>query len=132
MNRLGLAVCLGLAIVLNSGCGPKGPPQAPVAKVKGTVNIDGKPIPTGEIHFGMLGVPPKVSKITEGKYEGEAPVGDNKVEVFIYKEEPNPRYPDNPFKINTVPDKYSGPKTTLKASVQVGETNEFPFEITSK
>src|SRR5689334_20819800 len=105
MNRLALAVCLGLAIGVNSGCS-KGPPPIQIAKVKGTVNIDGKPVPTGEIHFGILGEAPRVSKIAEGKFEGEAPVGENKVEVFIYKEVPTPRYPDNPTKMNTLPEKY--------------------------
>ena len=134
MYRFPLVVFIGLAIVWNSGCSPapkKGPP--PAAPVKGTINIDGKPVPTGEIHFGMLGVPPKVLTITDGTFSGEAPIGENQVEVYIYKEgPPTPRYPDVPTKINTVPDKYWGPKTVLKATVNDGGPNEFDFDITSE
>ena len=120
MDRLRLAICIGLA------------PETPTVSVQGTINIDGKPVPTGELHFGMLGVAPMVSKITDGTYSGVAPVGENQVEVYIYKEEPNPRYPETPIKTNTVPAKYWGPKTTLKATVKADGQNEFSFDITSQ
>ena len=81
----------------------------------------------------MLGVPPKVLTIADGKYSGEAPIGKDQVEVYIYVDgPPNPRYPDNPPKINTTPEKYWGPKTTLSATVNADGPNEFHFDITSK
>ena len=133
MYRLSLAVCIGLAIVWNPGCsgdGKKGPP--PAAPVKGTINLDGNPVPTGEIHFGMLGVPPKVLTITDGAFSGEAPVGENQVEVYIYEEgPPAPTVPDEPTKINVAPAKYWGPNTELKATVTESGPNEFSFEMTS-
>lgn len=132
MDRFCLATCIGLAFVWNSGCGPAPRPQAPTAAVTGTVNMDGEPVPTGEVHFGMLGVPPRLLEITDGTFSGEAPVGENQVEVYIYKEEPNPRYPDNPTKTNTVPNKYWGPRTILKATVEDGGPNDFNFDVTSK
>jgi len=106
---------------------------SPVAKVKGTVNIDGKPIPTGEIHFGMAGVPPKVLDIKEGAFAGDAPIGNNKVEIFIYVEgPPSEKYAGTRQKQNTTPQKYWGPNTTLSASVRPGDVNDFKFDIMSK
>ena len=134
MYRFLLAIGIGLAIVWSSGCSgppPKGLP--PATSVKGTINMDGKPVPAGEIHFGMLGVPPRALKITDGTFSGEAPIGNNQVEVYIYVEGPaNPRYPDVPTKINTVPKKYWGATTTLKATVDASGQKEFHFDITSK
>jgi hypothetical protein len=132
MGQTRIACFIGLAVLWNSGCAPAPRVEAPTTSVKGTINIDGKPVPTGEIHFGMIGVPPRVSKITDGTYSGEAPVGENQVEVYIYKEEPNPRYPDNPTKVNTLPPKYWGPKTTLKATVKAEGPNDFKFDVTSR
>ena len=133
MYRLCLAICLVLALSWNFGCssGPKG--VAPAAKVKGTVHIDKKPIPTGEIHFGMTGVPPRVLEIKDGAFEGEAPIGQIQVEVFIYEEgPPDPKRGGVREKRNTVPGKYWGANTTLKATVTDSGPNEFKFDITSK
>lgn len=133
MHRLRLAICIGLTIIGMSGCTPAPEPPDPTTPVKGTISLDGKPVPTGEIHFGALGVPPKVLTITDGAFAGDGPVGDNHVEVFIYEEgPPNPRYPDVPTKTNTVPAKYWGPNTVLKATIREDEPNEFRFEMTSK
>lgn len=133
MYRLCLALGFGLALVWNFGCTPAPRGAAPAAHVKGTVHIDGKPVPTGEIHFGMTGVPPRVLKISDGGFSGEAPIGKNQVEVFIYVEEPpSEKYPGTPTKKNTTPDKYWGPNTTLEATVNAKGTNEFKFAITSK
>jgi hypothetical protein len=133
MNRLCLTIGCALAIVVNFGCTPPPSGPAPAAKVKGTANIDGKPIPTGEIHFGRMGVPPRVLKITAGTFEGEAPIGKNQVEVFIYIEgPPSAKYPDTPSKKNTTPERYWGPNTILDVTVNASGTNEFKFDITSK
>ena len=133
MYRFCLAICLGLTIVWTFGCAPAPKGAAPAAPVKGTVNMDGKPVPKGDISFGVLGVPPKVMQITDGTYSGEAPIGQNQVEVFIYVEgPPNPRYPDVPTKTNITPDTYWGPRTTLSANVTKAGPNEFKFDLTSK
>jgi hypothetical protein len=135
MCRLCLVIGFLLTLVWNLGCGsgPKG--AAPAANVKGTINIDKKPIPTGEIHFGMAGVPPRVLEIKDGAFSGEAPIGQCQVEVFIYAEGPAPpkdKYGGVRPKTNTVPQKYWGPETTLKATVTEGGPNDFKFDITSR
>lgn len=133
MKRICPAICFGLAILWNVGCTapPKG--AAPTASVKGTVELDGKLAPSGELHFSIADYPPSVLQITNGTYSGEAPVGKNKVEVFIYVEGPaSEKYGGVRSKTNTAPEKYWGPNTTLDATVKAGEANEFKFKLTSK
>ena len=133
MVRSGLAICLGLVLVWSVGCAPAPNGPAPAAHVTGTIKLDGQPIPTGEIHFGMLGVPPSVLEIKNGAFAGEAPIGKNQVEVFIYVEgPPSDKYPGVATKQNTTLDKYWGPSTTLEATVSAGVANEFKFDIYSK
>jgi hypothetical protein len=133
MYRVCFAICFGLPLVWTFGCTPPPNGPAPAARVKGTVHIDGKPVPSGKIHFGMIGVPPRVLNIADGTFAGEAPIGRNQVEVFIYAEgPPSEKYPGTPTKKNTTPDKYWGPNTILEATVAAGGTNEFKFDITSK
>jgi hypothetical protein len=132
MYRL-LAICFALAIIGSFGCSSsqrKGP--APTAPVKGTVTMDAKPLRTGEIHFGILGYPPQISQITNGTYSGEAPIGKNQVEIYIYVDgPPSPKNPGVPTKINTSPPRYWGRKTTLAAEVAADGANEFKFDLTS-
>jgi hypothetical protein len=81
----------------------------------------------------MPGAPPSVLKIMEGNYSGDAPVGKNKVEVFIYVEKPaDPKYPGTFTKTNTVPPRFWGPESTLEATVTAAGPNEFKFAITSR
>ncbi|WP_029629767.1 hypothetical protein [Zavarzinella formosa] len=134
MDRFCAAIGFALSLVVSFGCSPA--PQAsgpPVGNVKGIVNVDGKSVPTGEIHFGMAGVPPKVLEIKDGAFTGEAPVGNNKVEVFIYVEGPSSeKYGGARSKKNSIPQKYWGANTTLSAVVTAGGANDFKFDITSK
>ena len=133
MYRTCLAICCAVALVWGLGCGSAPPGAAPAAPVKGTVTLDGKALPTGEVHFSMPGVPPKVLEVKDGTFSGEAPVGKNQVEVFVYTEGPaSTKYGGVRPKINTTPERYWGPKTELSAPVEAGGTNDFKFDITSK
>jgi hypothetical protein len=134
MCRLRLAICFALALVWTVGCsGRTGPP--PTAAVKGTINMDGKPLPTGELHFGVHGAPPSVLKVKDGAFSGQAPIGQNKVELFILTDgPPSQKYqgPGAASKINTAPGKYWGPNTALDAAVGATGSNEFKFDISSR
>jgi hypothetical protein len=133
MSRLCLALVCGVALAWNLGCGPT-PPNgpAPAAPVKGTVKLDGNPVPAGEIHFGRIGIPPRVLTIKDGAFTGEAPIGKNQVEVYIYVEgPPSEKYKGERTKKNIAPEKYWGPKTTLEATVDAGGANEFKFDLTT-
>jgi len=128
-----LAIGSVLALIGIFGCGSGQPGAAPAAPVKGVVNMDNKPVPTGEIHFSMPGVPPRVLEVKDGAFSGEAPVGHNLVEVFIYVEgPPNPKRGGVREKTNTTPERYWGPKSELSATVNAGGPNEFKFDISSK
>ena len=106
---------------------------APAAKVTGTVTMDGKPLPAGELHFGVPGFAPTVLEVKDGKYEGEAPVGKNEVQLFIFTEGPPvARYGGQRIKTNVAPPKYWGPKTALAATVTADGPNDFKFDLTSK
>ena len=66
-------LALALAAVTAAGCG--GPSKA---YVHGTVNVDGKPLPSGSIEFFPVGASGQSAgaAITDGKYQVEASVGD--------------------------------------------------------
>jgi hypothetical protein len=133
MYRSCLAVSLALAIVWASGCSPSGPGLPPTTKVKGTVNLDGKPVAAAELHFELPGAPPSVLTVKEGAFAGDAPVGKSKVELFIYKEgAASGKYAGTTTKTNIAPRRYWGPNTTLEATVTAGAANEIPFNLTSK
>ena len=133
MYRMCLALGSVLALVANFGCGSGQPAAAPTAPVKGTVHMDGKPLPAGEIHFSMTGVPPRVLEIKNGAFSGEAPVGKNLVEVFVYVEgPPSKKYGGTPTKTNIVPDRYWGQDSTLSATVDASGNSELKFDIKSK
>jgi len=132
MTRCCLAICLGTALVWSAGCGsPQTGPSS--TTVKGTITLDKKAIPTGEIHFSVPGVPPSALTITDGNFSGEASIGKNQVEVFIYVEgPPSEKYGGTRSKTNVAPGKYWGPKTELNATVIASGPNEFKFELTSR
>src|SRR5262249_28505931 len=82
MSRNVRLACARALIVLAAGCsGPADPAAAKVA-VKGTVTLNGKPMPEGEISFDLgRGQPPVVLPIKDGSFSGEVFGGKNRVEV---------------------------------------------------
>ena len=133
MYRVCFTGCLSLAVAWSLGCSSGQNGVAPAANVTGTITLDGKAVPNGELHFGMTGVPPRVLPIKDGTFSGEAPVGKNQVELFIYAEgPPSEKSPGVRSKYNIAPPQYWGAKTTLEATVEVGGANEFNFPLTSR
>jgi hypothetical protein len=131
MYRSSLAICFALVLIWTFGCSGRSG-QPPTAGVKGTITMDGKPLQTGELHFGVPGAPPSVLKVADGKFSGQAPVGQNKVELVILTDgPPNPKYPGVAAKINIAPGKYWGPNTALDAPVSATGPNEFTFNVKS-
>jgi hypothetical protein len=132
MYRWCLVIAFALTLVWGLGCGSGRKGLPPSAKVTGTITQDGRPIPSGEIHFGITGAPPGVVTIKDGTFAGDAPVGKNKVEVYVYAETASAKDRNTKEKRNTLPDKYWGPNTTLEATVTEGGPNEFKFVVTSR
>jgi len=129
MHRLILCFCFACA--LSAGCAPPPKGAAPAAKVKGSVSLDGAALPVGEIHFTIAGYPPRKLTIDKGAFAGEAPIGKNNVEVYVFVEKPSEK-PGQTSKVNTVDEKFWGPNSTLSADVQKGGANEFKFDVASK
>src|SRR5262245_27245819 len=82
MNR-SLALILFLILAMVVGC--KGGDRQTYANVSGTVNFNGNPIQKGEITFALEGRPPSTMDIVDGKFNGQAMVGSNKVMVSAKK-----------------------------------------------
>ncbi|OWK46665.1 hypothetical protein FRUB_00364 [Fimbriiglobus ruber] len=100
---------------------------------KGTVSLDGKPMPDGEISFETTGFPPVALPVKDGAFSGEVKEGKNKVAIRVYKEgKPLSTDPNGPpIKQNILPERYAG-QTTLTADLPpVGSTN-LSFNVTSK
>jgi hypothetical protein len=125
---------LFLVITLLSGCSnPQNAPPPPITKVKGKVNLDGKPMADGEIRFMVAGQGPKITAIKDGTFSGEAFVGKNQVDVVLEKDgPPSTTDPKILTKVNLVDDIFSGPKTTLSAEVTKDGANDFNFEVFTK
>lgn len=131
MYRLcaGMLILLSGALVGCSGGGTKGPAAAPV---KGTVNLDGKPMAGGEVRFSAPGFPPKVIEVKDGAFEGEAFAGSNKIEVVWDKDgPPNPTDPTTKMKVNAVADKFSGPNTPFSFEIPAGGKTDITLAVTS-
>jgi hypothetical protein len=129
--RLLLPVVLLAAV----GCGPREPKPVPV---RGTVTLDGKPLPEGQIAFITPGNPPELLDVRGGAFDGLAMPGDRRVEVAAYR--PVRITPDIPKhlhalmadgKENYLPDRYHR-QSTLSAEVRDPGPNEFTFELNTK
>lgn len=127
--HLGLVIVLGTAL----GCGSDATKLGKLTAVKGTVNLDKKPMPEGEIMFVLSGQAPKIIPVKDGVYAGEAYIGSNKVEIRAFKVGPAlTTDPTNtPTKINIIPDRYNS-KTTYTAEVAATGANEFKFDVVAK
>lgn len=128
---------LASALLVSLGCNsePKGPPKT---KISGTVNLDGKPLPEGEIAFVKVdqGVN-DVLPVKDGKFAGEASIGERKVEVRAYREakvEGAGGYtpPDaTATKENYIPPAYNT-NSKLTAKIEEGKETPLAFDVTSK
>jgi hypothetical protein len=146
---LGFFLILVFATVV--GCGSDVPK---FANIKGTVTFNGKPIEKGKITFASPGRPPSTMDIDDGKFNGQAMVGENKVSVSAMKRLANaPKLPPqaelfmnragqrkedagtvgehDPNAVDYIPQEWGlqGKQTRV---VEPGSTNEFEFNIKSK
>jgi hypothetical protein len=129
MTRSFFLICLSLALV---GCEDhKKPP--PSASVKGTVTLDGKPMPEGEIILALPSETPSVLEVKDGAFQGTALTGTNRVEIRAFKPGP-PLSTDpkkEPTKVNFIPASYNA-NSSLTAEVSRSGANEFKFELKSR
>jgi hypothetical protein len=100
------------------GCGGN---RQTYANVKGTVTYNGKPLDKGEIVFTVQGRPATVMDIVDGKFTGQAVVGENKIAVTASKKNPGP--PAN--LTQQAKEQLKGYKTFMKGKVDGGEVGEY-------
>jgi hypothetical protein len=133
MRLLVLFVCMGIFVALTSGCTPSVPKPPPLATVKGTVQLDGKPMKSGEIEFETTAQPSKTLKIEDGVFSGEVFAAKNTVQIHMYKDGPPASTdPDKkPRKVEALPAKYNT-KSGLTYDVPAGGASDLKFEATSK
>jgi hypothetical protein len=133
MKRFACTFLFASTICLLAGCGGGGPSAPPpVAKVKGTVNLDGKPMPNGEIRFSVGAQAPRNLEVKDGAFSGEVYTGKNTVEVVQEKDAPNPMDPKLTMKVNMVDPKFVGPGSPLSADVPASGASDLKFDVTSK
>ena len=133
MVKYSWAVLL-LSVFILSGCG-KGPRLYPVS---GTVTLDDKPVPDGDILFldanNQLG--PDAGRIADGRFAFQAKEGKKKVEIRAFhlqkplKSDGSPGSGDS-IAIGYIPERYNN-KTTLTAEVVPSGSNQYEFKLSSK
>ena len=128
-------VLLMMALMLQVGCGPSGPD---IARVQGTVTMDGKPLPNAIIMFGPVGGRPSVSETdANGKYvlefsggrKGAIP-GINRVEINTGRLAYEKDGKNYPAVKESVPVQYNR-LTTLEFNVEAGKNNTADFALKS-
>lgn len=128
-------VFLLFAITLQVGCGPSGPE---IARVQGTVTMDGKPLPNAVIMFVPVGGRPSVSETdANGKYvlefsggrKGAIP-GLNRVEINTGRLAYEKDGKNYPAVKESVPAQYNR-LTTLEFNVEPGKANTADFALKS-
>src|SRR5262249_6746863 len=152
MNRLSsftaLAVTIGLV-----GCSKDGAPS--YANVSGTVTYNGQPLPKGQITFSTDGRPPTAMDIVDGKFNGQAMIGSNKIAITAYRKAAKERaVPEtakkqieayralhksgagesdqfDPMMEDYIPPEW-GRETKQIRVVEAGGQNKFEFEIKGK
>lgn len=124
---------LALILVFIIGCGST---EIQPVSIDGTVDLDGKLMPEGQIEFSMPGFPPVQMPVKDGKFSGKAMPGINNVKFAVWVANTwNPSIPENmkavsdPGKKNILPPKF-GVNSIITADIKAGE--KFNFQITSK
>jgi hypothetical protein len=121
-----------LVALLVAGCAEKGPVPPPLAKVAGTVTLDGKAMEGGEVRFNVIGQPPVALAVQGGTFAGEAYVGQNQIDVVWDKDgPPHPMDPTIRIKENVISTAFQGPSSPLKAEVTAAGVSDLKFAVTS-
>jgi hypothetical protein len=120
---------LGLLLLLGCSSGPR------MYKVAGTVTLDGRPLPDGDVLFVPLdkSLSPEAGKIKDGRFEFQAKEGKKRVEVSASRILPGGARGagGEPVPEEYLPDRYNS-ASTLTAEVTRGGPNQFDFKLEGK
>jgi hypothetical protein len=132
MNRWSCVLALLVSALPIAGCAEKGPAPPALAKVVGTVTLDGQPMDGGEVRFNVIGQPPKALPVQGGAFSGEVYVGQNQIDVVWDKDgPPHPMDPSTRIKVNVISSQFQGPNSPLKADVGEAGVSDLKFAVTS-
>lgn len=139
--------CLLLLCLVIVGCSQGPTDTPPLARVKGTVTLDGKPLTQGSVQFtpdknrGTTGRMALGNINEDGTFElmtiradDGAQVGYHLVAIESYETTAfDPNKPANQAPKSLIPAQYANPQTSkLTAEVKAGEENVFNFDLKSK
>ena len=135
MKRVPLFVVAAAALAA-AGCGSS---SGKTVAVKGTVTLDSKPMPEGEISFFGEGETPQTLEIKAGAFEGQVKTGKKRVEIRAYKEGAtmpakgemykDKKPPGGTSRENIIPARFnSNSKLTAEASASGLEPHDFKVE----
>ena len=133
MIRLSAVTMLAGTTFFTSGCGEPKPVGPQKASVSGTVTMDGKPLPDGQIVFvDESGTPPRQygGAIKEGAYAVEVTPGKKLVQITamtalgVGSNDPGANLKQ------IIPARYND-KTTLTTEIPVEGQKDLPFALTS-
>ena len=119
-----LLPCLALAFLL--GCGESGPR---LAKVQGTVQLDGQPMQEGTVMFRSVGEGTLDQiEVKDGKFAGEAHPGDRRVEIAQFETIVLDPQMNSTRQVNHVAKEFND-ESKLTAKVDPSGPNEFNFDV---
>jgi hypothetical protein len=129
------SLTLVVAAIAISGC-DSGHKPLEITEVSGTVNLDGKPLPEGEVMLvNSAGEPPDVLPVINGEFSGPARMGPMRVEIRAYRPGKTPTTPI-PAESQVGPENYLPARfnstTTLTAEVTDGGLKPARFDVQSK
>ncbi len=132
VRRVSHLLSAGLVALLAISCESKDSQSQPVS---GTVTLDGKPLPEGEVYFIQPGQAPSIFPVKDGDFAGQARPGTHRVEICAYRARKDkvgsPGQNMTPPPENYIPEKYNS-KSELTAQVEPSGTKPFKFEIQLK
>lgn len=139
MRIWSFAVCMLCGLTLVSGCGGEaGPKVTAGVDVVGTVTLDGQSMDEKEASISFIaggGQPPATLPIKGGKFEGQVPVGDVRVEIRAMRQGEPVMMDGKPVegsgKYNFVAEQFND-KSTLKATIAAGGSKDLKFEVEAK
>lgn len=118
---------LVLSFVAMVGCEAK---PTPVYPVQGTVTMDGKPLPEGQVCFRTVATGAlEQFDVKNGAFAGKAQAGERRVEVFAFRTRTGDfNGMKGEVKENLIPARYNT-DSKLQATVTPEGPNEFKFDL---
>lgn len=131
-RRLSLVFGMGMFALVAASCESK---THDSVSIGGTIKLDGKPLPSGEVYFSLPGQVPSIFQVKDGSFVGEVKQGTHRVEICAYRARKDvvamPGQNMTPPPENYIPEKYNA-KSELTAEVVASGSNQFNFDLSSK